>query len=64
MGQERRGLAFGRGGWCSLISNGDAGGHTAVSTEGLQEQRFKDNGRRADGLLVEFTDIDYVLFDY
>ncbi|MFI5635087.1 telomere-protecting terminal protein Tpg [Streptomyces sp. NPDC051664] len=36
----------------------------AVVAEGLQEQYFKDGGRRADGLLVEFTDIDYVELDY
>ncbi|WP_327706904.1 hypothetical protein [Streptomyces decoyicus] len=28
--------------------------------EGLQEMSFKDRGHGADGLLVEFTDIDYV----
>ncbi|MEV0495681.1 telomere-protecting terminal protein Tpg [Streptomyces atratus] len=32
----------------------------AVLAEGLQQEYFKDRGRRADGLLVEFTDIDYV----
>jgi hypothetical protein len=31
---------------------------------GLQEQYFKDNGRRAQGLTVEFTDIDYLDLDY
>lgn len=31
---------------------------------GLQEQYFKDQGRRAAGLLVEFTDIDYMELDY
>ncbi|MGW3745810.1 telomere-protecting terminal protein Tpg [Streptomyces sp. NPDC005146] len=36
----------------------------AVIAEGLQEQYFKDHGRRADGLLVEFTDIDYVELDF
>ncbi|MEU0836223.1 XRE family transcriptional regulator [Streptomyces sp. NPDC005969] len=36
----------------------------AVVAEGLQEQYFKDGGRRAQGLLVEFTDIDYVELDY
>ncbi|MEU0836610.1 telomere-protecting terminal protein Tpg [Streptomyces sp. NPDC056231] len=36
----------------------------AVVAEGLQEQYFKDRGRRADGLLVEFTDIDYVELDF
>ncbi|MFF3357532.1 hypothetical protein ACFYWN_33960 [Streptomyces sp. NPDC002917] len=32
----------------------------AVLAEGLQQEYFKDRGRRADGVLVEFTDIDYV----
>ncbi|MFI6063179.1 telomere-protecting terminal protein Tpg [Streptomyces sp. NPDC051286] len=32
----------------------------AVLAEGLQQEYFKDRGRRADGLLVEFTGIDYV----
>lgn len=36
----------------------------AVVAEGLQEQYFKDRGRRAQGLLVEFTDIDYVELDF
>ncbi|MEV0494487.1 telomere-protecting terminal protein Tpg [Streptomyces atratus] len=36
----------------------------AVVAEGLQEQYFKDRGRRAEGLLVEFTDIDYVELDF
>ncbi|WP_406415452.1 XRE family transcriptional regulator [Streptomyces sp. NBC_00873] len=36
----------------------------AVIAEGLQEQYFKDRGRRADGLLVEFTDIDYVELEF
>ncbi|MGW2062619.1 telomere-protecting terminal protein Tpg [Streptomyces sp. NPDC001937] len=36
----------------------------AVVAEGLQEQYFKDRGRRADGLVVEFTDIDYVELDF
>ncbi|GAA4935753.1 telomere-protecting terminal protein Tpg [Streptomyces coeruleoprunus] len=36
----------------------------AVVAEGLQEQYFKDGGRRAAGLLVEFTDIDYVELDF
>ncbi len=31
-----------------------------IAAEGLQEIYFKDRGRRADGLMVEFTDIDYV----
>ncbi|WP_411137977.1 telomere-protecting terminal protein Tpg [Streptomyces sp. C10] len=35
-----------------------------IAAEGLQEVYFKDRGRRADGLLVEFTDIDYVELDY
>ncbi|MEU6896312.1 XRE family transcriptional regulator [Streptomyces sp. NPDC046557] len=36
----------------------------AIAAEGLQEVYFKDNGRRADQLLVEFTDIDYVDFSF
>ncbi|MFF5448486.1 telomere-protecting terminal protein Tpg [Streptomyces sp. NPDC012888] len=35
-----------------------------IAAEGLQEIYFKDNGARAQGLLVEFTDIDYVDFDF
>ncbi|MDK1475852.1 helix-turn-helix transcriptional regulator [Streptomyces sp. 549] len=35
-----------------------------IAAEGLQEQYFKDNGRRARDLVVEFTDIDYVELDY
>ncbi|MEU9125343.1 XRE family transcriptional regulator [Streptomyces sp. NPDC048506] len=35
-----------------------------IAAEGLQEIYFKDQGRRADGLLVEFTDIDYVELDF
>lgn len=35
-----------------------------IAAEGLQEIYFKDAGRRADGLLVEFTDIDYVELDF
>ncbi|GAO13025.1 putative terminal protein [Streptomyces lydicamycinicus] len=35
-----------------------------IAAEGLQEIYFKDGGRRADGLLVEFTDIDYVELDF
>lgn len=31
-----------------------------VIAEGIQEGYFKDNGRRADQLEVEFTDIDYI----
>ncbi|MGW7333045.1 telomere-protecting terminal protein Tpg [Streptomyces sp. NPDC054840] len=31
----------------------------AILAEGLQEIYFKDGGTRADGLNVEFTDIDY-----
>ncbi|MBH1935788.1 XRE family transcriptional regulator [Streptomyces sp. AV19] len=32
----------------------------AIIAEGLQEIYFKDGGRRADQLEVEFTDIDYI----
>ncbi|WP_077191336.1 telomere-protecting terminal protein Tpg [Streptomyces lydicus] len=35
-----------------------------IAAEGLQEIYFKDRGRRADGLMVEFTDIDYVELDF
>ncbi|KAF4406159.1 MULTISPECIES: DNA-binding protein [Streptomyces] len=35
----------------------------AIAAEGLQEIYFKDRGRRARGLLVEFTDIDYIDVD-
>jgi transcriptional regulator with XRE-family HTH domain len=34
-----------------------------IAAEGLQEIYFKDRGRRAQGLEVEFTDIDYVELD-
>ncbi|MCX5151594.1 MULTISPECIES: telomere-protecting terminal protein Tpg [unclassified Streptomyces] len=35
-----------------------------IAAEALQEMYFKDNGSRATGLLVEFTDIDYVDFAF
>ncbi|MFF4188268.1 telomere-protecting terminal protein Tpg [Streptomyces sp. NPDC001691] len=35
-----------------------------IAAEGLQEIYFKDRGRRARDLMVEFTDIDYVELDY
>ncbi|MFF3767464.1 telomere-protecting terminal protein Tpg [Streptomyces sp. NPDC001922] len=35
-----------------------------IAAEGLQEVYFKDGGRRAEGLQVEFTDIDYVELDF
>lgn len=35
-----------------------------IAAEGLQEIYFKDHGARAQGLLVEFTDIDYVELDF
>jgi transcriptional regulator with XRE-family HTH domain len=35
-----------------------------IAAEALQEVYFKDGGRRADGLLVEFTDIDYIEIDF
>ncbi|WP_329140416.1 XRE family transcriptional regulator [Streptomyces sp. NBC_01476] len=35
-----------------------------IAAEGLQEIYFKDRGRRADGLEVEFTDIDYLELDF
>ncbi|MDX3234434.1 XRE family transcriptional regulator [Streptomyces sp. ME03-5709C] len=36
----------------------------AIAAEGLQESYFKDRGRRARGLHVDFTDIDYVEFEF
>ncbi|MYS20700.1 hypothetical protein GA0115240_122316 [Streptomyces sp. DvalAA-14] len=36
----------------------------AIAAEGLQEVYFKDRGRRAQDLRVEFTDIDYVELDF
>jgi hypothetical protein len=35
-----------------------------IAAEGLQEEYFRARGTRAPGLLVEFTDLDYVEFDY
>ncbi|MEV5689034.1 MULTISPECIES: telomere-protecting terminal protein Tpg [unclassified Streptomyces] len=35
-----------------------------IAAEGLQDQYFRDRGRRAEGLQVEFTDIDYVELDF
>jgi transcriptional regulator with XRE-family HTH domain len=35
-----------------------------IAAEGLQEIYFKDRGRRAPGLQVAFTDIDYVELDF
>ncbi|MGX1886986.1 telomere-protecting terminal protein Tpg [Streptomyces sp. NPDC055287] len=34
-----------------------------IAAEGLQEIYFKDRGRRAGGLLVEFTDLEHIEFD-
>ncbi|CAL9280121.1 XRE family transcriptional regulator [Streptomyces olindensis] len=34
-----------------------------IAAEGLQEIYFKDHGRRAQGLLVEFTDVEHLEFD-
>ncbi|WP_329030920.1 MULTISPECIES: telomere-protecting terminal protein Tpg [unclassified Streptomyces] len=34
-----------------------------IAAEGLQEIYFKDGGRRAQGLLVEYTDLEHVAFD-
>ena len=36
----------------------------AIAAEGLQEVYFKDRGRRAADLEVEFTDIDYIEMDF
>jgi hypothetical protein len=35
-----------------------------IAAEGLQEVYFKDRGRRAQDLRVEFTDIDYIELDF
>ncbi|MFF7680968.1 telomere-protecting terminal protein Tpg [Actinacidiphila glaucinigra] len=35
----------------------------AIAAESLQEIYFRDRGRRAAGLEVEFTDIDYIDFE-
>jgi hypothetical protein len=35
-----------------------------IVAEGLQEMYFKDRGRRAQGLMVDFTGIDYIELDY
>ncbi|WP_274565041.1 telomere-protecting terminal protein Tpg [Streptomyces spiramyceticus] len=35
-----------------------------IVAEGLQEQYFKDGGRHAQGLIVEFTNIDYIDLGY
>lgn len=35
-----------------------------IVAEGLQEIYFKDHGRRAHGLLVDLTDIDYLDVEY
>ncbi|MFJ6501672.1 telomere-protecting terminal protein Tpg [Streptomyces virginiae] len=47
-----------------LLAAQDAGATEAdlqaLAAEGLQNVYFRDGGARADGLLVEFTDIDYI----
>ncbi len=35
-----------------------------IAAEGLQDVYFRDRGRRAEGLSVEFTDIDYIELNY
>ncbi|SHN34325.1 hypothetical protein SAMN05216499_1412 [Actinacidiphila paucisporea] len=35
-----------------------------IAAEGWQEIYFKDRGRRAADLEVEFTDIDYIELDF
>jgi transcriptional regulator with XRE-family HTH domain len=35
-----------------------------IVAEGLQEMYFKDRGRRAQGLVVDLTDIDYVQLEF
>ncbi|MFE3761121.1 telomere-protecting terminal protein Tpg [Streptomyces sp. NPDC059104] len=47
-----------------LLAAQDAGAAEAdlqrIAAEGLQDVYFKDGGGRAQGLLVEFTDIEYI----
>ncbi|KPI20842.1 hypothetical protein OV450_7748 [Actinobacteria bacterium OV450] len=47
-----------------LLAAQDAGAPEAdlqrIAAEGLQDVCFRDGGGRAQGLLVEFTDIDYI----
>ncbi|MFD4919218.1 telomere-protecting terminal protein Tpg [Streptomyces virginiae] len=51
-----------------LLAAQDAGASEAelqqLTAEGLQEVYFKDSGGRAQELLVEFTDIDYIDIAY
>ncbi|MEU8677666.1 XRE family transcriptional regulator [Streptomyces sp. NPDC048560] len=35
-----------------------------IAAEGLQEIYFRDRGRRAEGLLVELNEIDYIEIDF
>ncbi|MFG3499020.1 telomere-protecting terminal protein Tpg [Streptomyces sp. NPDC047928] len=56
-------------GYAARLFDAQAGGATErqlrdIAAEALQEQYFKDHGRRAPGLRVEFTDIDYVELEY
>lgn len=50
-----------------LLTAHDAGSSEAelqqLAADGLGEAYFRDNGNRADGLRMEFTDIDYVETD-
>ncbi|MEU3317096.1 XRE family transcriptional regulator [Streptomyces sp. NPDC006662] len=50
-----------------LLAAQDAGASEAdlqrIAAEGLQDVYFRDGGGRAQGLLVEFTDIDYIEVD-
>jgi hypothetical protein len=55
--------------YASRLFDAQAAGATeqqfqAIAAEGLQEIYFKDRGRRAADLEVEFTDIDYVELDF
>jgi transcriptional regulator with XRE-family HTH domain len=52
-------------GYAARLFDAQAAGATEqqlqrIAAEGLQEVYFKDRGRRAQGLHVEFTDIDYL----
>jgi transcriptional regulator with XRE-family HTH domain len=55
--------------YASRLLDAQSGGATeqqlrAIAAEGLQEVYFKDRGRRAQDLEVEFTDIDYVELEF
>ncbi|WP_435833431.1 hypothetical protein [Streptomyces bungoensis] len=55
-------------GYAARLFDAQAAGATedqlrAITAEGLGETYFRDGGRRAQGLLVEFTDVEQLDFD-